>query len=85
MTLKKAICRFKLSGKSKTGKTKIWRVMEPGGAYEIGYIKWHGAWRCYVFEPLAFTIYESKCLRAIADFCEAESTKTRKGWAKKKT
>jgi len=84
MGAKKTTCKIKYSCLSKTGKTKVWKVMEPREEYEIGYIKWYGAWRCYVFEPLAHTVYEKDCLRFIADFCEAQSTKARQGWARKK-
>lgn len=80
----KGTCIIRLSGKSKTGKTEVWEVREPRDEYEIGYIKWYGAWRCYAFYPLADTIYEKGCLRFIADFCEAASTKARQAWGAKR-
>ena len=85
MSAKKTLCQIVPGNpaKSPTGKTKIWRVMDPREEYEIGQIKWYGAWRCYAFEPFAYTIYEKDCLRFIADFCEAESTKARKLFAKR--
>jgi len=84
MPAKISLCKFDFVKKSDSGKTKIWKVMEPGGEYEIGYIKWHGPWRCYVFEPLGYTIYEKNCLRAIANFCEHQNKETRSSWRKKK-
>ncbi len=84
MGAKKSLCKIVLYGKSPTRKTKVWEVQEPRGEWEIGYIKWYGAWRCYAFYPLQDTIYEKECLRFIADFCEAESTKARKLWGAKR-
>lgn len=41
----------------------------------LGNVRWYGAWRCYVYFPVEYTLYEKKCLRDIADFCEAETAK----------
>ncbi len=35
----------------------------------LGYVKWYVQWRQYVFFPLN-AIFDKKCLREIADFCE---------------
>jgi hypothetical protein len=56
-----------------TGKTKIWEVMSKGQGAILGVIKWYGAWRKYSFSPRSNTIFEEKCLRDIADFCERET------------
>jgi hypothetical protein len=53
-------------------KTKVWRVDSKDGV-ELGYIEWYSRWRCYTFTPLADTVYEKRCLRDIADFCEQET------------
>jgi len=43
----------------------------------LGEVRWFGRWRCYAFYPFAGTIYERKCLRDIADFCEKETQRHR--------
>ena len=73
---------------SATGKTQIWRVLADAHVdwegYSIGEIKWHGAWRRYALFPGRDTLFEQDCLRKIADFCEAESRKLWKKWAKRR-
>ncbi len=81
--MKKIHCKIKYMRPSKTGKTKVWHVVDASGHY-LGNIKWFGRWRCYAFHPDWETTYEQKCLRFIADHCETESTKARQGWARKK-
>ena len=68
--------RFERIGDSASGKTRMWRVMANSGG-DLGTIKWFGRWRCYAFYPDGATVYERKCLRDIADFCE-EETRSRK-------
>lgn len=68
---------FTYIGLSKSGKTHIWAVTGKGGPENgIGIIRWHGAWRKYVYESDE-AFYDWDCLRLIADFCEA-ATKERK-------
>jgi hypothetical protein len=59
------------TGTSASGKTKVWEVRNISkGTNENdvpGWIRWHGAWRGYVYECEA-SFYDSKCLRQIADF-----------------
>lgn len=75
---------------SETGKTRIWRVLafhDSGSLlddFSIGEIKWHGAWRRYALFPARDTLFEHECLRKIADFCEFESRKLWKKWAKRR-
>lgn len=73
-------------GKSPSGKTSIWEVRNKNTLEYLGRIKWHGAWRKYVFEeppvPIITVpinrvmpeqvcwIYDSKCLKQIAEFLE---------------
>lgn len=54
--------------KSKSGKTKIFSVMEKKDGEEIGIIKWYSAWRKYAFFPCKETCYEEDCLEDIASF-----------------
>lgn len=70
--------RFDESGSSKSGKTLLWAVMPVSGGYRIGWIKWHGPWRKYVFEPMTNTIWEEDCLRFIADFCQEKTLEHRR-------
>lgn len=65
-------------GTSTSGKTKVWAVTGKNGAEDgIGYIKWSGAWRKYVYySDEAF--YDWDCLRLIADFCESATKDHRK-------
>jgi hypothetical protein len=64
------------------GKTNRWRVATLAGE-TLGYVKWWGAWRKYAFFPLASTLYEEKCLRDIAEFCERETKALRASWRKR--
>lgn len=75
---------FEKIGKSKTGKTNIWRVSDAKGGYEVAEIRWYGRWRRYALFPLGFTIFDHECLREVADFCETESKKARQRWQKKR-
>lgn len=61
------------AGLSPSGKTKRWVVsnVHPNNAGPLGQIRWHGAWRKYVFEQPDGAFYDWECLRMIADFIEA--------------
>lgn len=60
-------------------KTKRWAIVANDGEVELGEVAWFGKWRCYAYFPLNETIYEKKCLRDIANFCEAKTAdQTRK-------
>jgi hypothetical protein len=54
---------------SKSGKTKIYQVMDEVGNH-LGDIKWYAPWRKYAFFPEIDTLYEQDCLRDIAKFLE---------------
>lgn len=74
---------------SDSGKTMIWQVLADGRmrsapTYSLGEIRWHGAWRRYVFHPFSYTIYEKDCLRKLADFCENQTKKLQATWKKRK-
>jgi len=65
-------------------KTKVWEVRTNDGEDTLlGEVRWFGRWRGYAFFPESLTIYEQRCLRAIADFVETKSQSHRKGWSKK--
>lgn len=59
-------------------KTKQWEIVTRGQVSTIlGCVKWFARWRAYAFFPVNQTVYEQKCLREIATFCE-ERTKEHK-------
>ena len=62
---------FRDGGLSPSGKTRIWTVHNINTNEEIGYIRWAGNWRKYVFEDYGPSYYDWKCLRQIADFIES--------------
>jgi hypothetical protein len=73
---KESWIKFEDCGQSKSGKTRIWRVM-PIGASDVskpgallGHVSWYSGWRKYVFAPNVNTVFEQDCLRDLADFCE---------------
>lgn len=54
-------------------KTKLYAIRKndkTGLAHILGTIKWHGAWRQYVFFPemICQTFWSAGCLRGIEDF-----------------
>ena len=55
------------------GKTQRW-VVETLTGVSLGHVSWFGVWRQYCMFPNEATVFERKCLRDIATFCE---TKTR--------
>lgn len=54
-------------------RTKRWTIYDKDGRDELGFIAWYSPWRCYSFYPFARTIYEKRCLRDIADFCDEQT------------
>jgi hypothetical protein len=63
---------------SSTGKTESWRVTANQGQQILGHVKWYGPWRGYAFFPEMGTLYEQKCLREIAHFCEVQTQEHRR-------
>lgn len=69
--------KFVEIGRSKSGLTKIWRVVNTNGRDDLtGIIRWHGAWRKYVYECDS-SFYDWDCLRLIADFIEGQTVEHR--------
>jgi len=58
---------------SKTGKTKVWEVQTLDSMIILGYIKWLGRWRKYVFHPEPNTLYDNKCMIELARICEEKT------------
>lgn len=65
-------------GLSDTGKTKIFGIYSASHVM-IGQIKWHGAFRKYALSTLNGMIFDSRCLRDIAKFCDL-ATREKKGY-----
>lgn len=78
--------KFVADGCSKSGKTKVWKVLTKDGDLFLGYVRWYGAWRCYSFfvsskhGEFEF-VFEKTCLRDIASFCENQTQQHRGGLA----
>jgi len=49
-------------------KTIVVSVMSKNHGDILGYIKWYGKWRQYVFSPENFTLFNNGCLHEIEDF-----------------
>jgi len=62
-------------------KTNVYEVSAQADNFPLGRIAWYAHWRKYVFEPNSKCIFEERCLRDIAQFCE-EETKAQKEEAK---
>jgi len=53
-------------------KTFVYTVKHKrGGTVDIlGYVKWYGAWRQYVFMPVDATLWNDSCLQGIVDYLQ---------------
>lgn len=54
-------------------KTKVWWILNRYDHGHLGWIAWYSHWRKYSFTPNGGSVYEEKCLREIADFCEKKT------------
>ena len=68
---------FVLEGPTASGKTYRYKVVAKDGGDFLGIVSWYGPWRCYAFEPMPGTVFEKKCLRSIAEFCESRTNQHR--------
>ncbi|MCJ7816324.1 MAG: hypothetical protein MUP55_00565 [Candidatus Aenigmarchaeota archaeon] len=64
-----------------TGKTKVFSVFSNHDDSELGEIKWHISWRCYVFNSFTGVIWSWDCLRELSDFIKSlmDERKTARG------
>jgi hypothetical protein len=60
-------------------KTRWWEVTATASDEVLGHVSFWGAWRKYVFKPLAGTLYDAACQREIADFTENQTKQWREG------
>ncbi len=65
--------RFDGVGTSNSKLTLIWWVMSSNTESHLGNIQWLAPWRKYCFYPTPNTVYDTTCLREIADFCENQT------------
>jgi hypothetical protein len=74
-TYKKHYISFVLIGKSKTGKTEIYKVISNMHGTGLGIIKWYPQWRQYCFFTEFRTIWSVGCLLDITAFLQKLNTK----------
>ena len=61
--------KFKLL--EQKGKIKITEVLSKShNNTRLGVIRWHGAWRQYVYYPESFTLYSKGCMEDIITYIE---------------
>lgn len=61
-----------------TGKTQVYQVLSVSQGTFLGHLRWHGAWRQYVFEPEFDTIWNKECLRDLAAYLDGLMAARRK-------
>jgi hypothetical protein len=71
---------FKDKGTTSSGKTKIVDVISINREVKLGQIGWWGGWRQYAFfpEPKSMPLFNSECLREIADKCDTMTKEHKK-------
>ena len=60
--------KIKQIGKSKSGKTLIFSVVNKLWAETLGYIKWKPSYRKYNFETIGIISLEEECMEDISKF-----------------
>lgn len=67
-------------------KTDSWDVLtiHPNSETVLGVVRWYSPWRRYTFQPAADTIYDTKCLNKIANFCAEQTLKRKRARALEK-
>ena len=55
------------------GLTRIWAVRNVRTRASVGWIKWYGGWRKYVFFPEADCFFDWACLAFIGTFIETQT------------
>lgn len=49
-------------------KTKFFEIVSAHDSAQLGIVKWHGAWRQYVFHPNTNCIWSHDCLAELSQF-----------------
>lgn len=77
----KAFVTFKKLPRMVNRKTDTWRVDKINSnikiAEQLGFIRFKGSWRQFVFEPLPYTDWNYSCLVEIVDFLKEQNEKWR--------
>ena len=68
---------FTLHSESPSGKTRMYTVEARRDQTFLGTVSYYNQWRKYTFAPASDTAFDAGCLREIAAFCEAETSKQR--------
>jgi hypothetical protein len=62
---------------NKFGKTRLFAVINTLAQIPLGVIKFHGAWRRYLFVPDPNTMFDPDCMDEISKFAREETNKWR--------
>lgn len=46
----------------------------------IGIVKWNNAWRRYCLSPGENSVFDAKCLREVAEFCDIQTEHHKQDW-----
>lgn len=58
-------------------RTRSWHIMNKTQAMPLGTVEWQTSWRCYIFSPVACTVYDAGCLAAISKFLQEQTAAQR--------
>ncbi len=64
-------------------KTSVWYCLNTKSNYDLGLVRWYGAWRQYTFEPSETTVFNKGCLDDISDFLDQLNKAQRGKWKSK--
>ncbi len=64
--------KFEDAGRSVSGKTGRWYVVNKRSGDRLGLISWYGPWRCYVLEPEPDCVFNASCMWDIIRFIGAQ-------------
>jgi hypothetical protein len=57
-----------------SSKTHRFDIVSKTGRISLGTVRFHPAWRRFVFCPNGDTLYDSMCMYRIASFCDEQTT-----------
>lgn len=64
---------------NKEKKTKTWEIQNYARVH-LGYAKWYGPWRKYVWYPPEGTLFDPEFLEDIAERLRSETDKQKETW-----
>jgi len=53
---------------AKMPKTSVYSVISNHDNLELGRIRWHGAWRQYIFSSFEGSVWSADCLAEVSEF-----------------